>query len=116
MCVCVHMQSRILRTLVHLYIKSCINIHFQRAKMSTTKLCDYEDLRPVICVACARHVIPTLLVTPAQLMRPGIGRNASCALGNCLTIQPDGCLWPRELWFSCTDEYHVHVYIQKCIK
>ena len=27
----------------------------------------------------------TLPVTPAQLKRPGIGRNTSCALGNCST-------------------------------
>ena len=30
----------------------------------------------------------TLPVTPAQLMRPGIGRNASCALDDCLTSRP----------------------------
>ena len=35
----------------------------------------------------------------AQLMRPGIGRNASCASGNWLTSRPKGCLQPRELWF-----------------
>ena len=38
-------------------------------------------------------------------MRPGIGRNVSCALGDCLTSRPKGHSWPRELWFliySCT--------------
>ena len=41
----------------------------------------------------------------AQLMRPGIGRNASCAVGDCLTSRPKGRSQPRELWFliySCT--------------
>ena len=37
--------------------------------------------------------------TPAQLMRPGIGRNASYALGDCLTSRPEGRSRPRELWF-----------------
>ena len=32
-------------------------------------------------------------------MRPGIGQNTACALGDCLTSRPKGCLWPRELWF-----------------
>ena len=36
------------------------------------------------------------MVTPAQLMRPSIGRNASCALGDCLTSRPKGRLQPRE--------------------
>ena len=35
--------------------------------------CDYEELRPAICVACAWRVMPTLPGTPAQLLRPGIG-------------------------------------------
>ena len=38
-------------------------------------------------------------VAPAQLMRPGIGRNASCASGDWLTSRPKGCSQPRELWF-----------------
>ena len=33
-------------------------------------------------------------------MRPGIGRNTSCALGDCLTSRPKGRSRPRELWFS----------------
>ena len=33
-------------------------------------------------------------------MRPGIGQNASCTLGGCLTSRPKGCSWRRELWFS----------------
>ena len=62
-------------------------------------------------------VIPTLPVTPVQLMRPGIGQNTSCALGDCLTSRPKGCSRPRELWFSiyscacCTCTVHVHVYM-----
>ena len=43
---------------------------------------------------------PYLPVTPAQLMRPGIGQNVSCTLGDCLTSRPEGHSWPRELWFS----------------
>ena len=39
-------------------------------------------LRPDISVTCAWHIIRPLPVTPAQLMTPGIGRNASCALGD----------------------------------
>ena len=52
-------------------------------------------------------------------MGPGIGQNASCAVGDCLTSRPKGRLWPRELWFliySCTctcycmyRSMHVHV-------
>ena len=45
------------------------------------------------------HVHVTLLVAPVQLMRPGIGRNASCASGDWLTSRPKGCSQPRELWF-----------------
>ena len=41
----------------------------------------------------------TLPVAPVQLMRPGIGRNASCASGDWLTSRPKGCSQPRELWF-----------------
>ena len=33
-------------------------------------------------------------------MRPGIGRNASYALGDYLTSRPKGHSQPRELWFS----------------
>ena len=33
-------------------------------------------------------------------MRPGIGRNASCTLGDCFTSRPKGRSWPRELWLS----------------
>ena len=52
-------------------------------------------------------------------MRPGIGRNASCALGDCLPSRPKGRSWPRELWFSIysciqgvcsTVCAHVHVH------
>ena len=32
-------------------------------------------------------------------MRPGIGRNVSCASGDWLTSRPKGCSQPRELWF-----------------
>ena len=46
-------------------------------------------------------------------MRPGIGRNVSCALGDCFTSRPKSRLWSRELWFSiysCTYVYiHIHV-------
>ena len=37
------------------------------------------SLRPVISVTCVMCPLP---VTPAQLMKPGIGRNASYALGD----------------------------------
>ena len=39
------------------------------------------SLRPVISVS-AHDAIRPLPVTPVQLMKPGIGRNASCALGD----------------------------------
>ena len=44
----------------------------------------------------------TLPVTQVQLMRPCIGQNVSCALGDCLTstCRPKGHLRPWELWFS----------------
>jgi hypothetical protein len=42
--------------------------------------CQETSLRPDISVTRAEHVICPLLVTPAQLMKPGIGRNTSCAL------------------------------------
>ena len=67
-------------------------------------------LRPAICVACAWHVTPTLPVAPAQLMRPGIGRNASCAMGDWLTSRPKGCSQPRELWFFDILMYEALIY------
>ena len=50
------------------------------------------------------------------LMRPGIGRNASCALGDCLTSRPKGHSQPSELWFSIysyVQLYYVHACIYK---
>ena len=38
-----------------------------------------DSIRPAICVIRAWCKTPTLPVTPAQLKRPGIGRNTSCA-------------------------------------
>ena len=55
------------------------------------------------------HVVPTLPVTPAQLMRPGIGQNVSCTMSDWLTSRPDGCSQPRELWFS-----HILMYNAVC--
>ena len=46
-------------------------------------------------------------------MRPGIGQNASCALGDYLTSRPKGCSRPRELWlsiYSCTCILQAHLY------
>jgi len=40
------------------------------------------------------------MVTPVQLMRPGIGWDTSCALGDCLRSRPKGRSQPRKLWFS----------------
>ena len=39
----------------------------------------------IICthMYCTHANEDALPVTPAQLMRPGIGRNASCILGDC---------------------------------
>ena len=76
-------------------------------------------------VAGARRVIHILPVTSAQWMRPGIGQNMSCSLGNCLTFRNEGHSWPRKLWFSIysctcictmaitiiTIHVHVHVYM-----
>ena len=46
-------------------------------------------------------------------MRPGIGGNLSCTLGDCLISRPKDCLQSRELWFfdiiMCND------YMYKCI-
>ena len=56
-------------------------------------------------------MIPTLPVTPVQLMRPGIGQNVSCELGDCLTSRPEGRSRPRELWFSCGTCMSLHVYL-----
>ena len=66
-----------------------------------------------ISVTCAWHVIRPLLVTQAQLMTPGIGRNASCALGDlhlglCVIY---GCSQPRELWFIDFNHVHVHMHV-----
>ena len=44
-------------------------------------------------------------VTPVQLMRPGIGQNASCALSDWLTSRPGGYSQPGSLIFyvyTCT--------------
>ena len=45
----------------------------------------------------------------AQLMRPGIGRNVSCAVGDCLTSRPKGRSGPQELWFSIYSCMLTHV-------
>ena len=47
-----------------------------------------DSIRPAMCVIRAWCKTPTLPVTPAQLKRPGIGRNASCALSDCSTSRP----------------------------
>jgi hypothetical protein len=54
---------------------------------------------PHIYLLCKQRHTLTLALALAQLMRPGIGRNASCALGDCSTSRPKGCSQPRELWF-----------------
>ena len=94
-------NEALLRAMSSVSIEVALVPLMMKFKLTTraTKLCDCEDLRPAICVARAyRHS-----VTPAQLMRPGIGRNASCAW---VTVEHSG-LRPRELWFSiysCTPE------------
>ena len=45
-------------------------------------------------------MLPTLPLTPAQLMRPGIGQDVSYILGDFLSSRPEGRSRPRELWFS----------------
>ena len=51
-----------------------------------------------------------ICVTPAQLMRPGVGRNASCALklGDCLNLGLRARSRPRELWFSIYSRSNNH--------
>ena len=44
-------------------------------------------------------------------MRPGIGRNASCASGDWLTSRPKGCSQPRELWF-----FDMYMYMYICVE
>ena len=39
----------------------------------------------------------------AQLKRPGIACNTSCALGDWLTSRPEGCSQPKESWFADID-------------
>ena len=60
-------------------------------------------IRPAILTAfCAWDSSPHLPVTPAQLMRPGIGRNMSCAVGD---FAQHLSLFLREMWVvdrSCT--------------
>ena len=50
------------------------------------------------------------------LCRPGIGRNASCTSGDCLTSRPKGCSRPRELQFSIYSCVYVsgHVHVIPC--
>ena len=53
-----------------------------------------------------------------QLMRPGIGQNASCAAGDWLTSRPKGCSRPRELWFFDILMYiymHVYIHVHECL-
>ena len=45
----------------------------------------------------ALHVHVVLVSSVACIVH-GIGQNASCAVGDCLTSRPKGCLRPRELW------------------
>ena len=47
-----------------------------------------NSIRPAICVIRGWCKTPTLPVTPAQLKRPGIGLNASCALSDCFASRP----------------------------
>ena len=56
-----------------------------------------DSIRPAICVIRAWCKTPTLPVTPAQLKRPGIGRNAHWVI--VLHLGFEGCSQPRELWF-----------------
>ena len=48
------------------------------------------------------YIVPTLPVTPVQLMRLGIGQNVSCTLGDCFASRSEACSRPRELWLSIT--------------
>ena len=50
---------------------------------------------------------PHLPVTPAQLMRPGIGRNTSCAVGD-FVQDPD--LRPRPAYFYSGDVVYCIVH------
>ena len=61
---------------------------------------------------CMHTCTCTIVRVHAQLMRPGIGRNASCAVGDCLTSMPKGRSWPRELWSRFIHVHlHVHVHV-----
>ena len=65
------------------------------------------------CMTCNTHTPGH----PSAADEPGIGRNVSCALGDCLTSRPKGRSRPRELWFLiysciCTCTVHVHVSLK----
>ena len=85
-------------------IRICIGIRFAICTcMYQSRRTLHVHVHTAICVARALCAIPTLPTnpgSPAQLMRPGIGQNVSCALGDCLTSRPEEHLQPRELWFS----------------
>ena len=50
--------------------------------VSLSYTCDLLNKASDLTAFYARYSSPHLPVTPAQLMRPGIGRNASCAVGD----------------------------------
>jgi len=95
-----HRKVKSTCTLANMYYKT-LYIDYSAWAISTAHVCGVtEDLRPVMCAWC---VMPTLLVTPVQLVhseqvRPGIGQNESCALDDCSTSRPEGHSQPRELW------------------
>ena len=60
----------------------------QRVSKQTVKPGDKNAAVSRVSLEFVYHVARMLPITPAQLIRPGIGRNASCAVSDGVTSRP----------------------------
>ena len=54
------------------------------------------------------YILNMYMRNNCTLMRPGIGRNVSCTLGDYLSSRPEGNSWPR------LGSQSIHVYLHVC--
>ena len=111
MCTCVYVRRDLL---LHFCLKVCFKLckQFTLSDIQYFRTPSSRSIAQCGQIYGALHFTESMfqhtLVTPAQLMRPGIGRNASCAMSDWLTSRPGGCLQPRELWFT---DFLMYMYI-----
>ena len=87
--------------------------YFDNELVATDVWCVYilfSACQPHACAWCVVPellVVPTFPVTPEQLIRPGIGWNASCTLGDCITSRPRELCWVlRQFHAICSHNKH----------